>query len=205
MFSRAIHRCRDATLDLGSKLSAALVRTIARPSAMRCRWPPDRACGLRSSRPSRVARLWPSTVLSLALPPRSWASVAGTLVLGADPFWFVVLSGLVFFTCGEIYSLFPSTATDTFGSKFATTNAGLLYTPRLRERVHGASQPRTIAGFDHARPHLRRRARSRAERLDAAPLLWLGLRSHWPREHQMFIAFAIELSRNGARARRTQV
>jgi OFA family oxalate/formate antiporter-like MFS transporter len=49
---------------------------------------------------------------------------------GADPFWFVVLSGLVFFAWGEIYSLFPSTATDTFGSQYATTNAGLLYTAK---------------------------------------------------------------------------
>ena len=49
---------------------------------------------------------------------------------GHDPFWFVLLSGLVFFAWGEIYSLFPSTATDTFGSKFATTNAGLLYTAK---------------------------------------------------------------------------
>jgi OFA family oxalate/formate antiporter-like MFS transporter len=51
-------------------------------------------------------------------------------LLGANPFWFVVLSGLVFFAWGEIYSLFPSTATDTFGSKYATTNAGLLYTAK---------------------------------------------------------------------------
>jgi MFS transporter, OFA family, oxalate/formate antiporter len=51
-------------------------------------------------------------------------------VLGADPFWFVVLSGVVFFAWGEIYSLFPSTCTDTFGSKFAATNAGLLYTAK---------------------------------------------------------------------------
>ena len=43
---------------------------------------------------------------------------------------FVILSGLVFFAWGEIYSLFPSTCTDTFGSKFATTNAGLLYTAK---------------------------------------------------------------------------
>jgi OFA family oxalate/formate antiporter-like MFS transporter len=49
---------------------------------------------------------------------------------GSDPFWFVVLSGLVFFAWGEIYSLFPSTATDTFGVRFATTNAGLLYTAK---------------------------------------------------------------------------
>jgi MFS transporter, OFA family, oxalate/formate antiporter len=49
---------------------------------------------------------------------------------GHDPFWFVLLSGLVFFAWGEIYSLFPTTATDTFGVKFATTNAGLLYTAK---------------------------------------------------------------------------
>src|SRR5437763_16724768 len=51
-------------------------------------------------------------------------------MLGHDPIWFVVLSGLVFFAWGEIYSLFPSTCTDTFGVKFATTNAGLLYTAK---------------------------------------------------------------------------
>ena len=50
--------------------------------------------------------------------------------LGHNPVWFVILSGLVFFAWGEIYSLFPSTCTDTFGSKFATTNAGLLYTAK---------------------------------------------------------------------------
>jgi MFS transporter, OFA family, oxalate/formate antiporter len=49
---------------------------------------------------------------------------------GADPFWFVVLSGMVFFAWGEIYSLFPATCTDTFGSKYATSNAGLLYTAK---------------------------------------------------------------------------
>ena len=51
-------------------------------------------------------------------------------MLGHDPVWFVLLSGFVFFAWGEIYSLFPSTCTDTFGSKFATTNAGLLYTAK---------------------------------------------------------------------------
>jgi OFA family oxalate/formate antiporter-like MFS transporter len=49
---------------------------------------------------------------------------------GQDPFMFVVLSGLVFFAWGEIYSLFPSTNADTFGSKFAAANAGLLYTAK---------------------------------------------------------------------------
>jgi hypothetical protein len=40
---------------------------------------------------------------------------------------FVILSGVVFFGWGEIFSLFPSTLTDTFGSKCATTNYGWLY------------------------------------------------------------------------------
>jgi len=40
---------------------------------------------------------------------------------------FVLLSGLVFFGWGEIFSLFPSTLTDTFGARQATTNYGFLY------------------------------------------------------------------------------
>ncbi|MGZ5864958.1 MAG: oxalate/formate MFS antiporter [Xanthobacteraceae bacterium] len=44
-----------------------------------------------------------------------------------DPFMLVVLSGLVFFGWGEIFSLFPSTLTDTFGTTYATTNYGFLY------------------------------------------------------------------------------
>ena len=50
--------------------------------------------------------------------------------LGHDPVMFVVLSGLVFFAWGEIYSLFPSTCTDVYGTRYATTNAGLLYTAK---------------------------------------------------------------------------
>jgi OFA family oxalate/formate antiporter-like MFS transporter len=49
---------------------------------------------------------------------------------GQEPVAFVILSGLVFFAWGEIYSLFPSTNADTFGSKFAAANAGLLYTAK---------------------------------------------------------------------------
>ena len=41
-----------------------------------------------------------------------------------------ILTGLVFFAWGEIYSLFPSTCADTFGSKYAAANAGLLYTAK---------------------------------------------------------------------------
>ena len=49
---------------------------------------------------------------------------------GQDPVSFVILSGVVFFAWGEIYSLFPSTCTDVYGIKYATTNAGLLYTAK---------------------------------------------------------------------------
>jgi OFA family oxalate/formate antiporter-like MFS transporter len=49
---------------------------------------------------------------------------------GHNPIAFVILTGIVFFAWGEIYSLFPSTCADTFGSKFATANAGLLYTAK---------------------------------------------------------------------------
>jgi OFA family oxalate/formate antiporter-like MFS transporter len=49
---------------------------------------------------------------------------------GRDPVAFVVLTGVVFFAWGEIYSLFPSTCADTFGSKYAAANAGMLYTAK---------------------------------------------------------------------------
>jgi len=52
------------------------------------------------------------------------------LQLANDPLWFVILSGLVFFAWGEIYSLFPATCTDIYGRKFATTNYGMLYTAK---------------------------------------------------------------------------
>jgi len=58
---------------------------------------------------------------------------AGILLLsrfGGDPLAFVLLSGLVFFAWGEIYSLFPATCCDTYGTRYAATNAGLLYTAK---------------------------------------------------------------------------
>src|SRR3989475_3554406 len=52
------------------------------------------------------------------------------LSFAGNPVLFVILSGLVFFAWGEIYSLFPATCTDIYGRKFATTNYGLLYTAK---------------------------------------------------------------------------
>jgi MFS transporter, OFA family, oxalate/formate antiporter len=51
-------------------------------------------------------------------------------VAGSTPWAFVLCAGLIFFTWGEIFSLFPSTCTDTFGPKYATANASLLYTAK---------------------------------------------------------------------------
>ena len=58
------------------------------------------------------------------------AGVMALSAYGADPVAFVILTGLVFFAWGEIFSLFPACCGDTFGSRFAATNAGLLYTAK---------------------------------------------------------------------------
>ena len=50
--------------------------------------------------------------------------------IGNSPYAFIITAGLVYFTWGEIYSLFPAICTDTYGAKYATTNAGLLYTAK---------------------------------------------------------------------------
>lgn len=52
------------------------------------------------------------------------------LYFANNPILFVILSGIVFFAWGEIYSLFPATCTDLYGRKFATTNYGMLYTAK---------------------------------------------------------------------------
>ena len=49
---------------------------------------------------------------------------------GTTPWAFVICAALIFFTWGEIFSLFPSTCTDMFGPKYATTNTALLYTAK---------------------------------------------------------------------------
>jgi OFA family oxalate/formate antiporter-like MFS transporter len=53
------------------------------------------------------------------------------------PVMFVILSGMVFFAWGEIYSLFPSLCTDLFGKQFATANYGLLYTAKGMASIIG--------------------------------------------------------------------
>ena len=96
-----------------------------------------------------VALVVDNILNGLARPFFGWASdhigrentMAVVFTLGAASYWalgafgttpwlFVLFAGLVFFTWGEIFSLFPSTCTDMFGARYATTNAGLLYTAK---------------------------------------------------------------------------
>lgn len=46
---------------------------------------------------------------------------------GTNPWAFIMLSGVVFFAWGEVYSLFSATAGDTFGTKHIGKIYGLLY------------------------------------------------------------------------------
>jgi MFS transporter, OFA family, oxalate/formate antiporter len=55
------------------------------------------------------------------------AAVTLMVMFRGNAMVFVILSGVVFFGWGEIFSLFPSTLTDIFGTKYATTNYGWLY------------------------------------------------------------------------------
>jgi OFA family oxalate/formate antiporter-like MFS transporter len=55
------------------------------------------------------------------------AAMTVWLLTRQHPAVFVLMSGVVFFGWGEIFSLFPSTLTDTYGPKHATSNYGFLY------------------------------------------------------------------------------
>ncbi|GLK67207.1 oxalate/formate MFS antiporter [Hansschlegelia plantiphila] len=54
-------------------------------------------------------------------------AIALLVMVREDPLLYVLMSGVVFFGWGEIFSLFPSTLTDTFGETHATKNYGFLY------------------------------------------------------------------------------
>jgi MFS transporter, OFA family, oxalate/formate antiporter len=72
-------------------------------------------------------------------------AIALWLVFRDNAVAFVLVSGLVFFAWGEIFSLFPSTLTDTFGTRNATTNYGFLYMAQGVGSVLGAP----VAAYIH--------------------------------------------------------
>lgn len=57
-------------------------------------------------------------------------ALLGLMNFGHDPAMFMVFAPMVFLFWGEIYSIFPATCADTFGVKYATGNAGALYTAK---------------------------------------------------------------------------
>ena len=71
--------------------------------------------------------------------------------VGSSPWLFVLFAALIFFTWGEIFSLFPSTCTDAFGPKYATVNTSLLYTAKGTSAllVPFANVIKTVSGSWH--------------------------------------------------------
>ena len=62
---------------------------------------------------------------------------------------FVLLSGVVFFGWGEIFSLFPSTLTDTFGSEHAASNYGWLYISQGIGSIFGGPLAALLYQYTH--------------------------------------------------------
>jgi OFA family oxalate/formate antiporter-like MFS transporter len=58
------------------------------------------------------------------------ASIYLFLHVAHDPVWFIVISGLIFFGWGEIFTLMPIMVTETYGTKHAQTIYGWLYTAK---------------------------------------------------------------------------
>ena len=57
-------------------------------------------------------------------------ALLGLMQYGTNPYAFMTFAALIFLCWGEIFSIFPAICADTFGSKFAAGNAGLLYTAK---------------------------------------------------------------------------
>jgi OFA family oxalate/formate antiporter-like MFS transporter len=56
------------------------------------------------------------------------AGIVALAMTGNHPVAFVLLTGLVFFAWGEIFSLFPATVSDIYGPRYNSTNVCLLQT-----------------------------------------------------------------------------
>jgi OFA family oxalate/formate antiporter-like MFS transporter len=57
-------------------------------------------------------------------------ALLGLNAYGHSAAGFLLFAPLVFVFWGEIFSIFPSICADTFGAKYATANAGALYTAK---------------------------------------------------------------------------
>ena len=67
--------------------------------------------------------------------------------------WFAATLVAVYFTWGQIYSLFPSTSADYFGTKHATSNYAVLYTAKgVASIIGGYASPRCSTSSRGAGP-----------------------------------------------------
>src|SRR6201986_4227390 len=57
-------------------------------------------------------------------------ALLGMMQYGQNPYAFMTFAALIFLFWGEIFSIFPAICADTFGSKYAASNAGTLYTAK---------------------------------------------------------------------------
>ncbi len=57
-------------------------------------------------------------------------ALLGLMEFGRDPYLFMLFAAMTFLCWGEIFSIFPATCADTFGSKYVAANAGTLYTAK---------------------------------------------------------------------------
>jgi len=57
-------------------------------------------------------------------------SLLGMMMFGHNPYAFMTFAALIFLFWGEMFSIFPATCADTFGSKYAAGNSGTLYTAK---------------------------------------------------------------------------
>ena len=57
-------------------------------------------------------------------------ALLGLMEFGHNPYLFMLFAAMTFLCWGEIFSIFPATCADTFGSKYAAANAGTLYTAK---------------------------------------------------------------------------
>ena len=60
------------------------------------------------------------------------------LQTASRPVMFILLSSVVFFAWGEIFSLFPSITADLYGRTWATTNYGIVYTAKGTASIFAA-------------------------------------------------------------------
>jgi MFS transporter, OFA family, oxalate/formate antiporter len=63
--------------------------------------------------------------------------------LGTGPIAFVILLGLIMFTWGPIFALFPSVTADRYGTTYAATNYGIVYTAKGFGGIMGG----VVAGY----------------------------------------------------------